>query len=52
MVGVSSIPIIKFDSIWWHPDWATEDREMNYKNRATIDDLTELGKKAMGFLDY
>ncbi len=31
------------------PDWAAEDREVNYKNRATFDDLTDLGKKAMGF---
>jgi len=31
------------------PDWAAEDREVNYENRATIDDLTDLGKKAMGF---
>ena len=30
------------------PDWAAEDREVNYENRATIDDLTDLGKKAMG----
>jgi len=34
------------------PDWAAEDREVNYKNRATFDNLTDLGKKAMGFLDY
>ena len=34
------------------PDFAAEDREVNYKNRATFDDLTELGKEAMGFLDY
>jgi len=31
------------------PDWAAEDREVNYDNRATFDDLTDLGKKAMGF---
>ena len=31
------------------PDFAAEDCEVNYKNRATFDDLTELGKKAMGF---
>jgi len=31
------------------PDWAAEDREVNYENRASIDDLTDLGKKAMGF---
>ena len=29
-----------------------EDREVNYKNRATFDDLTDLDKKSMGFLDY
>ncbi len=34
------------------PDWAAEDREVNYKNRATFDNLTDLGKKVMGFLDY
>jgi len=33
------------------PDFAAEDREVNYKNRATFDDLTDLGKKEMGFLD-
>ena len=33
------------------PDFAAEDREVHYKNRATFDDLTDLGKKAMGFLD-
>jgi len=31
------------------PDWAAENREMNYENRATFDDLSDLGKKAMGF---
>ena len=34
------------------PDWSAEDREVNYKNRATLEDLTDLGKKAMGFMDY
>ena len=29
------------------PDFAAEDYEVNYKGRATIDDLTELGKKQM-----
>ena len=29
------------------PDFAAEDYEVNYKERATIDDLTELGKKQM-----
>ena len=33
------------------PDWAAEDREVNYENRATTDDLTEPGRKAMGFTD-
>ena len=34
------------------PDFAAEDREVHYKNRATFDDLTELGKKAMGFEEW
>ena len=29
------------------PDFAAEDYEINYKNRATIDDLTDLGKKQL-----
>ena len=29
------------------PDFAAEDYEVNYKGRATIDDLTELGKQQM-----
>ena len=29
------------------PDFAAEDYEVNYEERATIDDLTELGKKQM-----
>ena len=29
------------------PDFAPEDYEINYKNRATINDLTELGKKQL-----
>ena len=29
------------------PDFAPEDYEINYKNRATIDDLTDLGKKQL-----
>lgn len=30
------------------PDFAPEDYEINFKNRATLDDLTELGRKQMG----
>lgn len=33
------------------PDWAAEDREVHYKNRATTDDLTDTGRKAMGFTE-
>ena len=29
------------------PDFAAEDYEVNYKNRATIDDLTDLGKEQL-----
>ena len=29
------------------PDFAAEDYEVNYKGRATIEDLTELGKQQM-----
>lgn len=31
------------------PDFAAEDYEVNFDGRATIDDLTELGKQQMGF---
>ncbi|MBL4813092.1 MAG: DUF1479 family protein [Rhodobacteraceae bacterium] len=31
------------------PDFAPEDYEIGFKNRATMDDLTELGRKQMGF---
>ncbi|WP_434358798.1 DUF1479 domain-containing protein [Parasalinivibrio latis] len=31
------------------PDFAAENYELKYTNRATVDDLTELGKKQMGF---
>ena len=31
------------------PDFSEEDYEINYKGRATLDDLTDLGKKQMGF---
>jgi hypothetical protein len=34
------------------PDWSAEDREVAYKNRATIDDLSDLGRKAMGFDEW
>jgi hypothetical protein len=29
------------------PDFAPEDYEINYKNRATVSDLTSLGKKQL-----
>ena len=32
------------------PDFASEDFEVSYPNRATLDDLTELGKQQMGFV--
>ena len=31
------------------PDFAAENYEIDYRGRATIDDLTELGKTQMGF---
>ena len=31
------------------PDFANENYEVNYLNRATINDLSNLGKKQMGF---
>ncbi len=34
------------------PDFAPEDFEINYKGRATIDDLTELGKKQLALEDW
>lgn len=34
------------------PDFAAEHREVSYKGRATVDDLSELGKKQMGFLPW
>jgi Protein of unknown function (DUF1479) len=34
------------------PDFSAEDREVHYQNRATTADLTELGKKAMGLMDW
>jgi hypothetical protein len=34
------------------PDFAAEDYEINYKGRATINDLTELGKKQLGFINW
>lgn len=34
------------------PDFAPENREEEYINRATLDDLTSLGKKQMGFLPW
>jgi len=32
------------------PDFAAEDYEVNFKGRATIDDLTDLGKQQMGLI--
>ena len=34
------------------PDFAAEDYEVDFKNRATLDDLSELGKKQMGLLPW
>lgn len=31
------------------PDFAAEDYEINFKGRATVDDLTEMGRAQMGF---
>jgi hypothetical protein len=31
------------------PDFAPEDYEIAYKNRASLEDLTELGRRQMGF---
>jgi len=34
------------------PDFSAEDYEINYNGRATLDDLTDLGKKQMGFMPW
>jgi Protein of unknown function (DUF1479) len=34
------------------PDFAAEDREINYEHRATTNDLTDIGKKAMGLVEW
>lgn len=34
------------------PDFAAEHYEINYRGRATPDDLTDLGKRQMGLLDW
>ncbi len=34
------------------PDFAAEDYELDFKNRAMLDDLSELGKKQMGLLPW
>ena len=34
------------------PDFAAENYEVNYRGRATIDDLTDLGKKQMGLMPW
>lgn len=34
------------------PDFAAEDYEVGYRGRATVDDLTELGRKQMGFTPW
>jgi len=31
------------------PDFAPEDFEVHYKNRATLEDLSDLGRRQMGF---
>ena len=31
------------------PDFAPEDYEIDYQNRASLEDLTELGRQQMGF---
>ena len=34
------------------PDFAAEDYEVNYKDRVTINDLSELAKKQLGLVDW
>ena len=34
------------------PDFSAENYEVNYRGRATIDDLTDLGKKQMGLMPW
>ncbi len=34
------------------PDFSNENYEVNYLNRATMDDLSDLGKKQMGFTSW
>jgi hypothetical protein len=34
------------------PDFAAENFEMKYKDRAAVDDLSELGKRQMGIIDW
>ncbi len=34
------------------PDFAAENYEVSYRGRATFDDLTDLGKKQMGFMPW
>ena len=34
------------------PDFAAENYEVSYRGRATIDDLTDLGKKQMGLMPW
>ena len=34
------------------PDFAAENYEVNYRGKATIDDLTDLGKKQMGLMPW
>ena len=34
------------------PDFASEDYEINYKGRVTINDLSELAKKQLGLIDW
>ena len=34
------------------PDFAAENYEVNYKDRVTINDLSELAKKQLGLVDW
>ena len=34
------------------PDFSDENYEVSYLNRATMDDLSDLGKKQMGFVPW
>jgi len=51
-LNYSKMQAIKFIEGKSPPDFASEDYEINYKNRASIEDLTELGKKQMSLMDW